>query len=235
MPRTEEYREGSPQGLPPTYPGMPATQPLDPVTGGAPPAPPAVTARPRQSGWQQAHAEMFAATESHGPPWRPGPAPERQAAAPPPTGKLVVLSGGLGPWRQGEVIEARWLEAFPGADLQRLYDVEAVRPADEREAAQERVTLPGTAGATPLELQLADRDRRLGEQAQEVVRLRDELRAAKQEGPKPPQAQQAQGPDVRLIAEKDKTIQDLQRQLEELRGQQAQQSPPDEGRGRKGK
>jgi hypothetical protein len=233
MPRTEEFREGAPQGLPPTYPGMPATQPLDPVTGGAPPAPPAVTARPRQSGWQQAHAEMFAATESHGPPWRPGPAPERQAAAPPPTGKLVVLSGGLGPWRQGEVIEAKWLDqGFPGADLQRLYDVEAVRPADEREAAQERVTLPGTAGATPLELQLADRDRRLGEQAQEVVRLRDELRAAKQQGPGQPQAPGPQGVDPGLIAEKDKVIKDLQRQLEEARGQQAQ---AEEGRGRKGK
>jgi hypothetical protein len=234
MPRTEEYREGAPQqGLPPTYPGMPATQPLDPVTGGAPPAPPAVTARPRQSGWQQAHAEMFAATESHAAPWRPGPAPQRQAAAPPPTGKLVVLSGGLGPWRQGEVIEAKWLEAFPGADLQRLYDVEAVRPADEREAAQERVTLPGTAGATPLELQLADRDRRLGEQAQEVVRLRDELRAAKQQGPGQPQAPGPQGVDPGLIAEKDKAIKDLQRQLEEARGQQAAQQ--EEGRGRKGK
>jgi hypothetical protein len=234
VPRTEEYGGEAPRGLPATYPGMPGQQqPADPVTGGAPPAPPAVTARPRQSGWQQAHAEMFAATESHAAPWRPGPPPPRVQAAPPPTGKLVVLSGGLGPWRQGEVIEAKWLEAFPGADLQRLYDVEAVRPADEREAAQERVTLPGTPAATPLELQLADRDRRLGERDQEVVRLRDELRAARQEGPKPPQAQQPQGPDVRLIAEKDKTIADLQRQLEEVRGQQAAQQ--EEGKGRKGK
>jgi hypothetical protein len=233
MPRTEEYGADAPrQGLPATYPGLPATQPLDPVTGGAPPAPPAVTARPRQSGWHQAHAEMFAATESHAAPWRPGPPPPQAQAAPPPTGKLVVLSGGLGPWRQGEVIEAKWLEAFPGADLQRLYDVGAVKPADEREAAQERVTLPGTPAATPLELQLADRDRKLGEQAQEVVRLRDELRAARQQGPGQPPPPGPQGVDPGLIAEKDKAIKDLQRQLEEARGQQAQ---AEEGRGRKGK
>jgi hypothetical protein len=234
MPRTEEYREGPQQGLPPTYPGLPAQQPADPVTGGAPPVPPAVTARPRQSGWHQAHAEMFAATESHGPPWQPGPPPQAQAAAPPPTGKLVVLSGGLGPWRQGEVIEAKWLEHFPGADLQRLYDVGAVKPADEREAAQERVTLPGTPAATPLELQVADRDRRLGQQAQEIVDLRDQLRAAKQEGPRQAQGQ-PQGVDPKLIAEKDKAIADLQRQLDEVRQQQQQAAQAEEGRGRKGK
>lgn len=234
MPRTEEYGAEAPrQGLPATYPGLPAQQPADPAGGAPPPGRAAVTARAPQSAWRHVHQEMFAATETHPPVWRPGPAPAAPKAAPPPTGKLVVLSGALGPWRQGEVIEAGWLEqGFPGHDLQRLYDVEAVRPADEREAAQERVTLPGTPAATPLELQILDRDRKLGEQAQEVVRLRDELRAAKQQGPGQPQAQ-PQGPDVRLIAEKDKIIADLQRELAEAKNTAS--AAEQESRGKRGK
>ena len=58
------------------------------------------------------------------------------------------------------------------------------------------------------------------------------LRVVRPGQPPPPGPQ---GVDPGLIAEKDKVIRDLQRQLEEARGQQAQQAPPDEGRGRKGK
>lgn len=156
------------------------------------------------------HAEGITPAPPPPAPTHTGEGPAAGAAA------YVVLHTGVGAvWRQGDVIPA---EKLAGHDVKRLIEVGAVRPADEREAAQEKVTLPGTPGAPSLELQLVDRDRRIAEQAQEIVQLRDELRAAKH-GPAKGAAHVPAGPDPKLIAEKDKAIADLKRQLEDLHQQ----------------
>lgn len=190
--------------------------------------------------------ELYQATESHPQPVPPGAhAGAYRAGLGPDAAKgehFVVLHGSLGGrWSQGEVFHRKALH--PDADLERLLRVGAIRPADEREAAVGQATPQGagTPQAQSYEVMTADLNRKNQQLEQQVAQLKDDLRAAKQQPPAGA-APTVQGVDPKLIAEKDRVIEDLTRRVraaegerDELRGQlAAAQEEAAAGRKRKG-
>jgi hypothetical protein len=195
------------------------------------PGPAAPAAPPARAAWGQAHAGEMAATDSH--PAVPCP-PEHaapQAPAGAPAGRLVVLCGRLGSapgWAKGDVIDAGALGDH--ANVARLVRQGDVRAATDDEAAQERVTLQG-APAPSFEKMVSDAARERDELKAENYRLRDELAHAKRaQGGATPALGGAE--QLKLAAEKDRAIEQLQARVRELEAQQG----ADEGdEGRKGR
>jgi hypothetical protein len=192
------------------------------------------------------HNELYTATESHPQPVPPGAhAGAYRAGLGPDAAKgehFVVLHGSLGGrWSQGEVFHRQALH--PDADVERLLRIGAVRPADEREAAVGQATPQGagTPQAQSYEVMTADLRRENDRLQKEVSQLKDDLRAAKQ-APPAGAAPAPQGVDPKLVAEKDRAIEDLARRVraaegerDELRGQlAAAQEEAAAGRKRRG-
>jgi hypothetical protein len=191
--------------------------------------------------------ELYAATESHPQPVPPGAHAGAYRAAPGPDAAkgehFVVQHGSLGGrWSQGEVFHKKALH--PDADIERLLRIGAVRPADEREAAMGQATPQGadTPQGQSYEVMTADLRRENQQLQQQVAQLKDDLRQAKQ-APPAGAAPAVQGVDPRLVAEKDRAIEDLTRRVraaegerDELRGQlaAAQEEAAAAGRRRKG-
>jgi hypothetical protein len=177
-----------------------------------------------QSAWEHTHRELLVASEAHPQPAPPGShagsyfsPPSEIDEALEATHFAVQVGMLAGKWREGEVFRGEALtqdEAVLRHHLERGH----IRPADRREAAVGRAT-PQTAtgpGAKSYEALTADLNRRVQTQEQQIAQLKDENQRLKQQ-PAPSAAPTVQGVDPKVLAEKDKVIDGLTRELKAAR------------------
>jgi hypothetical protein len=181
--------------------------------------------RGTQTAWEHTHRELLVASEAH--PQAAPPGSHAGSYFSPPSEidealrsshYAVQVSMLAGRWREGGVFHRN---AFgEGADDLLRHHLERghIRPADQREVAVGRAT-PQTAtgpGAKSYEALTADLNRRVQTQEQQIAQLRDENQRLKQQ-PAPSAAPTVQGVDPKVLAEKDKVLDGLTRELKAAR------------------